>query len=199
LAFDVNRLGKIGKWIWSNTDPLTKWLQILAFALAGYWTLTIFVLSESPSLEPRASARIDVEVRYQGDACYVDLNIDVHNSGKRSFDVAMVRIQGWQSELPVPQGWQTYVDVEKLEVGKPLIEKILDHNNPGHLVAHYVPDAHWIQSFRWVVGTLTPKEYVFKVEVLDCVGCDHKPLAYGRALRESLCHEDPPKQFSPPA
>jgi len=99
--------------------------------------------------------------------------------------VGSVRIRGWQNELPKPGlAWQTEVKVDDFEKGDLLLEKFLAANDQGHLVTHYAPGEHFVQSFRWVLGVLPPKEYVFRVDVQDRLG---RPLAHSRALRENLC------------
>jgi hypothetical protein len=43
-----------GQWIWANTDPLTKWLQVIALIAGGLWGLLIFEKFDVPRLDPNA-------------------------------------------------------------------------------------------------------------------------------------------------
>jgi len=46
MAKRLDALSKPVKWIWANTEPLSKWIQILALIVAAYWAYVRF------SLEP---------------------------------------------------------------------------------------------------------------------------------------------------
>lgn len=88
-------------WMWTNTDSLTKWAQILALIVAGYWAYTRYVRVDKPSLEPTGSVELNVE-QYGEDACRVRIEITIKNIGHTSFDIDTLHIDGWRSETGHP-------------------------------------------------------------------------------------------------
>jgi hypothetical protein len=111
--------------IWNNTDPITKWIQVVALGVAAYWTYTRFLRFESPSLETRA----DIDVSLDSWAapvprtCYITMNVGIQNSGLASFEVGKVRVRAWRSDLPQPgTDVPTFMDVDKIEESTPIVD-----------------------------------------------------------------------------
>jgi hypothetical protein len=106
-------------WIWTNTDSITKWIQVVALVVAGYWAYTRFIRVDAPSLEPVAHLELVGSVLSQhDDLCRINVKLVVHNDGHTSFDVGRVQVQGWQSTAPLPtDGSPAYFNVNKMREG----------------------------------------------------------------------------------
>jgi hypothetical protein len=89
---------KIARWLWTNTDSLNKWAQVVALLVAAYWAYTRFVDTQEPSLETRVeiSAELSDEAGPSTQSCYVYLNFLLRNSGASSFEVRGMHIQAWK-------------------------------------------------------------------------------------------------------
>jgi hypothetical protein len=153
--------------LWANTDNITKWVQVAALVVAGYWTYTRFIKVDAPSLEPVA------RVEYQGpyfaphdDLCRVKMGIVIHNEGHTSFDVGRVQVQGWQ-RAPVPQsigGSPAYFDVRNMRKGVQMLDVQSLPNS--FLNRRYPPRSQYDQSFTWDFGRISPL-WMFEVTVYD--------------------------------
>jgi hypothetical protein len=78
----------IFSWIWANTDSITKWIQVAALVVAGYWTYTRFIRVDAPALE--TVARVEMKDPFftaHDDSCRVKIGVVVLNEGHTSFEV----------------------------------------------------------------------------------------------------------------
>jgi len=112
-------------WIWSNTDNLTKWIQVLALGVAAYWAYTRYIRLEAPSVELRADVNIEIKEQkaaFAPDSCFVRADVEVKNSGVTSFDVGQLRAEVWQRpDLPQPGSVNlNFLDVNQIETGSRL-------------------------------------------------------------------------------
>ncbi len=79
----MTALAALLKWIWANTEPLTKWIQVLALSVAAYWTYTRFLVGEKPSLETRLDITSSLRWEDPGPSpgtCYVFFDVEVTSS-----------------------------------------------------------------------------------------------------------------------
>ena len=171
-------------WVWKNTDNLTKWLQIAALIVAGYWAYTRYFVGEAPSLEPLVGVEDDLraEPNPPPQTCIVTYEVTVTNKGLVSVDVNEVKIQAWPFDLEKPgPGLNTYVDLDKVELGKPVIEKSFDS---GYLNGRYPPKDARRHTFSWVLGAPTSRSYLFAVVLRDP---DRKVLGSARHVTLDIC------------
>jgi len=152
-------------WIWANTDNITKWIQIVALIVAGYWAYTRFFRTEAPSLETAASLELDVNEHQVGDSCRVTISVGIINKGRSSFDVGRVQIRGWHSGAPqAAVASPVYFDLNKMEQGT----KVLDADPPSDLFLnqHYPPGRQGHQTFDWEFKRLDGLN-LFRVDAYD--------------------------------
>jgi hypothetical protein len=153
--------------LWDNTDAITKWIQVLALIVAGYWTYTRFIAGEAPSLEPRLD--VTMNVQYSGVSasgnCNVKAVVGVKNSGKRSFDVQGISLQVFRDSLPKPSPSKiaTPIDLDDFERGT----RIYDNSSPHLplLLKHFAPGESADQSVSWLFTKQEKGVYFFKVDV----------------------------------
>jgi len=171
--------------IWNNTDPITKWIQVVALGVAAYWTYTRFLRLESPSLETRA----DIDVNLDSweapipHTCYITMNVGIQNSGLASFEVGKVRVRAWHGDLPKPgTDIPTFMDVDKIEESTPIV----DFSPYSHaLQTHYSSSQNVRQTIVWTLGSQRRQIYVFRADVEDRRG---KPLGYASRWKDDICN-----------
>jgi hypothetical protein len=155
-------------WVWKNTDQLTKWLQIVALGVAGFWAYTRFFASEAPSLERLANVRGDLHAQQSviPGTCMLTYRVTIGNLGIVSFDVATVRIKAWSFDLrQVLLKTPAYVDLKEIE-GKTeaVVDKLF---TSGFIEGHYTPKTAHDETFSWVFAASTPATYLFSAEASD--------------------------------
>lgn len=183
----VRALSKFLKWTWENTDSLTKWLQIVALAVAAYWAYTRFSIGERPSLETRVgvTTHLRAEPGPILNTCYVFLDFDLTNQGIVSFDVKNVHIRAWRSDLPkraaeLPQ----FIDVNDMEHS----QQVVNIDSPGLLEMHFAPGESAGRSFSWVFNRQRPAFYLFRVDVEATRGKDVTHIS-SKSWSQDVCTE----------
>jgi hypothetical protein len=89
--------------IWTYTDNLTKWIQVIALCIAAWWTFTNYSVADKPSLEPNISVDAGFVVDNNGwepGTCMAKYTITVRNEGKVSFDVNEIHFRAWHLDTP---------------------------------------------------------------------------------------------------
>ena len=177
---------KLLVWIWTNTEYLTKWIQVVALAIAAYWAYTRFLAGEKPSLETRVDITSNLKWEDRGPApgtCYVFFDIELKNEGKVSFDVRKVRIQAWRSELPkAPTGFARYIDIDEFEHG----QSIFDNGDSRLLEMHFAPGERAWRTFPWVFRTQPPGVYLFRID-MDAERNGEATHISARSWSQDLC------------
>jgi hypothetical protein len=158
-----------GRWIWSNTDTLKKWVEILALIVAAYWTYNRFIRVEAPSLERRPRIYGELSVNLHSNAtptyCEVTYIVTIKNQGLTSFDVEAIHIQAWRNELPKPAPNGTFLDMKELEKGYRFINLTPQTST---LLRHFEPQGETWQSFTWILDAKQePGLYMFGVDAED--------------------------------
>jgi hypothetical protein len=182
--------------LWSNTDPISKWVQVVALVVAAYWTYTTFNLGEAPALKPNALVlgTLTSEDIEGGAGCYVEFQVSVENIGKTAFDVRKVWLRAWRTEIPkpalnesdkVPHDALQYVDIDGLQNSTPIVDKVIDK---GNLVAHYLPQNETGQTFTWTLNR-APSQFLYLFRADAVIGDDSldAPHNYGPQWRDDLC------------
>jgi len=179
---NFGRIKILGSWIWANTDSITKWMQVAALIVAGYWAYTRFFRVEAPSLEPVAHVGFQVDENGEGDLCRVAINVDISNEGRSSFDVKKLRIRIWRSTAPRPTtGSPAYFDVNRMEQG----ELVVDANPPSDLElqgGYFPPGSKYHQTFTWDFRKLDGV-YLVRADAYDLRGI----LSSGRVWSQWSC------------
>jgi hypothetical protein len=153
------------KAVWDNTDNITKWLQIVALIVAGYWAYTRFRVGEAPSLEPRLGIGTQGPNIYPGPTqgtCHVQTDVVVSNDGKTSFDLKSVHLEVFHSNLPQPSD----------RIRAPLDERVFEE--PSNrlfegdvllplLLRHYAPGDHNDQTMSWIIRNQPNQIYLIKI------------------------------------
>lgn len=133
----VKLIAKVLRWAWIHTDPITKWVQVLALVIAAYWTYTKFLAGEKPNLEPRVDVAMDLKDEMPGpspDSCFVYFTFDLKNQGLVSFDIDSAHIQAWWSDIrALPAEHGAYIDPLKFEKGI----KVVDISGSNLLNMHF--------------------------------------------------------------
>jgi hypothetical protein len=176
-------LSKGFAWIWSNTDNISKWVQVAALMVAGYWSYTRFFKVEAPSLETVTRVEIN-KLRYTPSvtSCRLTIPVVIYNEGHTSFDVGRVQLRGWRSvALQGTVGNPAYFNVNDMRNGTP----VLNADPPADLVLNrgYPPGSHLDQAFTWDFIGLHGL-YLFEVDVYDG---DDKPLGRAFVWDEPSC------------
>jgi hypothetical protein len=183
----VDLIVKTIRWMWANTDSITKWIQILALAVAAYWTYTRFLSGEKPSLETRVNISTSLKDEKPGPApgtCYVYLDVQLQNQGTVSFDATGARIRAWRSSLPLPPAPRTiqYLNPKDFERGQQLI----DNSDPDLLKMHFSPGESAGRTYTWVFRAQPRGIYLFKVDIETSNGAEHKHITT-QTWSQNLC------------
>jgi hypothetical protein len=169
-------LSKSMKWIWANTEPLSKWIQVVALILAAYWAYFRFSLGEKPTLETRISvtSHLSTEPGPIPDTCYVFLDYSLSNQGVASFDIQSVHIRAWRSELPkLATDMPQFIDTKELEHGR----QVVDNNSLELLNMHFSPGESAGRTFTWIFLKQKPAFHLFQVDVEAANGKDIKHIS----------------------
>jgi hypothetical protein len=154
------------RWIWANTDKITKWAQIVGLILAGYWTYTKFFRVEAPSLAIVAQIELNhPSITQHGDSCRLRIPIIIHNEGHTSFDVGRLQIQGWHSEKPLAtMESPAYFNMKMLKEGKLFLN--VDSLPDSYLNKNYPPGYSYDQDFQWDFKHIDPL-FLFEINAYD--------------------------------
>jgi len=169
-------LSKSMKWIWANTEPLSKWIQVVALILAAYWAYFRFSLGEKPTLETRISvtSHLSTEPGPIPDTCYVFLDYSLSNQGVASFDIQSVHIRAWRSELPkLATDMPQFIETKELEHGR----QVVDNNSLELLNMHFSPGESAGRTFTWIFLKQKPAFHLFQVDVEAANGKDIKHIS----------------------
>jgi len=169
--------------IWSNTDPISKWLQVVALCVAGYWTFKTFDLGEAPSLKPTASVAGELHWESIGktENCFMSFHVSIKNIGKTALDVDRVHVRAWHSNFPSPNpSSPSFFDVDALQESAPQIDQAF---SSGNLVQHYLPQVSSGETFTWAIGPQEPGIYLFRADAEN----KGKILDFGRQWLDGIC------------
>jgi len=169
-------LSKSMKWVWANTEPLSKWIQVIALIVAAYWAYVRFSLGEKPTLETRVivTSHLSTEPGPIADTCYVFLDYSISNQGVASFDTKSVHIRAWRSELPkLATDMPQFIDTKELEHGR----QVVDNNSLELLNMHFAPGESGGRTFTWVFSKQKPAFHLFQVDVEVANGKDIKHIS----------------------
>ncbi len=172
----LRALSKPLKWIWANTEPLSKWIQVGALVVAAYWAYTRFSLDEKPALETRVrvTSHLTTEPGPVPNTCYVFLDYSLSNQGVSSFDIKSVHIRAWRSELPkVATDTPRFIDTGELERGR----QVVDNNSLELLDMHFAPGETSGRTFTWIFSKQKPAFTLFQVDVEAVSGKDIKHIS----------------------
>ena len=174
------------QWVWTNTDAIAKWVQVVALFVAAYWAYTRFLTGEKPTLEERvdiSSALVDERPGPLPDTCYVYFNLKLRNQGVASFDTDGIHIQAWRSGVaPLSLGIATYIDPTQFEHG----QQIVDMDDAKLLRMHFAPGESAERDFAWIFRTEPPGVYFFTVDIDTVSGRAHKHI-HSETWSQSLC------------
>lgn len=179
------------RWMWANTDAITKWIQIIGLAVAAYWAYTRFCVEEKPSLEIRVDASENLHGELPGpfpNSCYVYLDLMLKNQGAVSFNVTGAHIQAWRADLAEQSTTSPmYVDPDKLKHGK----EIIDINSKNLLDMHFSPGESAGRTFTWVLRRPLPGIYLFMID-LNAINAREKKHVSVSIWSQNLCSDKYP-------
>ena len=182
------------KAIWSNTDNLTKWIQVAALCIAAWWTFANYSVADKPSLEPNigVEANFSAEDGWDPNTCLARYDIKVVNQGKVSFDVNEIHLDARRNDTPTPSSQEaTFVDSEAFKQGVE-ITKLSVPSSPI-LLKHYAPGQQAHQDFTWIFRRQMPGITNFVVEVGANSGKRHT-VGYGQSWIRNFCSNGAPIQ-----
>lgn len=179
-----SRISDFGSAVWQNTDQISKWAQVVALCLAGFWTYRTFDLGEAPSLQ----TTVDVEGHLTVDTidvdknCRMDFHVTVENVGKIDFNVDRVWVRVWRGNLPSARkdGGLAHFDVDNLEKTQPIEDPTI---TGGNLIRHYSPHNMSGQTITWVLGPQKPGLILVRADAIS----KGKSLDYGREWMNNPC------------
>jgi len=176
----------VAKWVWINTDAITKWIQIVALFFAAYWAYTRFLTGEKPTLEERVAVSSTLTDERPGplpNTCYVYFTLKLRNEGVTSFDTDGVQIQAWRSGFArLSPGIATYIDPTDFEHG----QKIVDMANATLLRMHFASGESAERDFAWIFRAEPPGVYFFTVDIDTITGRAHKHI-HSETWSQNLC------------
>jgi hypothetical protein len=182
--------------IWTNTDSLTKWIQVIALCIAAWWTFTNYSVADKPSLEPNISVDAHFSIENNGwepATCMAKYTITVGNDGKVSFDVNEIHFRAWRLDTPKAKAQEaTFVDSEDFKRGEQIID--LPITSSPLLLKHYAPGQLSHQDFTWMLRRQKPGITNFTVEVGATSG-KRRAVGYGQSWSPDIC-TDPTMQGS---
>jgi hypothetical protein len=172
------------KWVWTNTENITRWIQVVALAAAAYWGYTRFLAGEKPSLETRVGVSATLRGEKPGpapDLCYVFLDVGLTNQGIASFDVPSIHLLAWHSEIPIPTtAVVRSIDLEEVARGP----KIIDIDQPLNM--HFSPGERTSQTYSWVIRT-KPGIYLFRAAMDARSGKGDTKHISAQSWSQNLC------------
>jgi hypothetical protein len=179
LIWLLPRGRRLIEWTWEHTDPITKWLQIVALIVAACWTYRVFFATQAPGLLQAVAVNSDIAFHYdQASArCSINELVNIENFGNSVVDVSYVHLKVWRIDptkyLVGSNGFRVF-DLAKAQQEAPLT----DVKMTGSITGSYVPKAKFSHNYIWTVeGKLQQGTYVFGVVPEDSKGRPLTPLA----------------------
>lgn len=153
---------------WKEVSEVAKNLvQIIAILVAAIWTYLVFVRTEGPLLEARASAHSDL-VWYPSsayDACIAQLYVTFENIGKAAFRIDRVQLRAWSFDRRLRRDEALhYVDLTEIQKVEPLFSK--DYG-VGPFAKRYPPGESFRHTFEWVVRREEAAELYFRIDFFE--------------------------------
>ncbi len=186
----IRQAGKYARWVWANTDHISKWIQIIGLAVAAYWAYTRFRVGEKPSLEIRVDASEHLKYESPGpfpNSCYVYFDLLLTNQGAVSFDVKGARIRAWRATIPEQlTSSPMYIDPKELEHG----QQIIDISRTNLLDMHFSPGESAGRTFTWVLRKPPPGIYLFMID-LNAINARERKHISLTTWSQNLCMENP--------
>jgi hypothetical protein len=172
------------KWIWENTDSITKWLQVLALVFAAIWTYVVFRDTEAPSLETPVAvgAALDGKLIDQS-TCELVASFDINNPGLRTVAVDKIRVRLWTWPIKADRmnGKLYYLDLDR-----PPATTLFDQMPTTALIAKYAPKTHLYAFFAFHYAGGSPAESYFLARA-DALDSKQKLIGYAYALKRNIC------------
>ncbi len=132
-------------------EILKNVFQIVAIMIAGYWTWHLFRERDAPSLEVRGSASSVIHWYpiKPGDQVQLAFDVDLQNSGVKSFDIAKIVVKTWEFDVGTADGLN-FLDVRKIKSQR-AVEQEYDLTDKGDrsFPSHYPPGASLTNTFEW--------------------------------------------------
>jgi hypothetical protein len=147
LSTKQSRWRKGISWVWNNTDSLTKWIQVVALIVAGYWAYTRFVRVDAPSLEPTGEmdVKVDQDETYP---CDLKIRLTIKNTGHTPFDINGLTFNAWKVNAPHPSGNSpVYFSLNQMRLGEPLLQNFTPDDLT--LIDHYPAGSANFQEFTF--------------------------------------------------
>jgi len=168
-------------WVWSNTDAITKWLQVIALLFAACWTFLIFKDTQAPALETPPAVSIGLNgYLLEQSICQINAEVEINNIGLKSVEVANVHVRMWIEDLKLSTGLN-YIDVNALENGTPTF----DERPTTALNTRFPPRTDLHVGFLWIFsGPPNASWYLVRADAEDSKG---HILGQADFLKYGLC------------
>jgi len=139
-------------------------VQVVAWVLAGAWTLWIFRQTQYPFLEARGTAESSARwIPLSSDKrnCQANFEVRAGNAGNVAFDVASVRVRVWRYSKPEVGAELSFLDVADIQNAPPQF----DHEiNTSTLVRHYAPGQAGMDTFVWLIPQQANTRTLFRAD-----------------------------------
>ena len=154
------------RWIWANTDSISKWVQVVALVLAGYWSYTHFFKVEAPSLATVAHVELaSIDFNPDDIGCQLHIGVVIQNDGRTSFDVGRTQVLGWRSQVPRATAENpAYLNIDEMRKGERVLSA--DSVPDSYLNKNYPPGSSYDQDFVWEFKSLDGL-YLFEITSID--------------------------------
>jgi hypothetical protein len=90
------------KWIWTNTDAITKWITIGALIVGGWWAYHRWFLVDEQTLKANIDVKQNIDCFCPDivkGACTVKFSLALTNNARYPASVESILIRGWQSPI----------------------------------------------------------------------------------------------------
>jgi hypothetical protein len=182
-----SRISRAVRSIWNSTEFITKWIQVLALAVAAYWAYTRFLSGEKPNLEMRIDLSTALRDERPGpapDTCYVYFDLVIKNTGVTSFEIKNAHIRAWHAALPqTSAAIAQYINPRDFERG----QLVIDNADNDLLHMHFAPGETAGRTFAWVFRTQPPGVYLFKINTEAISGGSRKVIS-AQTWSQNICN-----------
>jgi hypothetical protein len=179
------RFAIFAKWLWANTDTLTKWLQVAALIFTAIWAYFRFQTSEAPGLKTPLAVSNNLKWTSRGEpspgSCWIEAIIEVNNPGVTTYDVRKVQQRTWRKNLKVQSRELEFMNFPQIENESPIAEI----SPQSLIVRRYAPKTDIHDSFTWLHNDRPePGLYIFRADVEDKQG---RILGSAASWTDQLC------------
>jgi hypothetical protein len=153
---------------WSETAK--NLAQIVALAVGGYWTYTVYVHKDAPSLQTHATTGGGFEwSTVDAESCMGTFYVNLKNDGQTDFNVDRVRLRLWEFENPKALGAIAFVDLNSIQSGRPLFERVYKE---GIFVRHFPPNYGRNDSYSWIFKRKQDSNVIVSMEFFTNANSD---------------------------